>query len=268
MTEQTSKREPYETRRWKGREVRAFAAMDTMAQIADRVLAIVGEGRTMNKASVIIHNDGLEDLDRLDHMTGLHKGGHAAYPAGHNVWHTDDQAGFAVHLTHGHGSRSGTLEGFGVGIMAYKAGTEQQVRARYEKGEKATSVFDERREITQVKIKGAPGEPHREDRIEIKDWNDSGVLTHTIITFVEPDYCDSGRIVETNYVILVHRKDPSNKRQREEDGEVFARFTGHDLDLAADLDKARAEVSKVRAQPDIEFAWLVTEKVTRERHSV
>lgn len=266
MTEQTREEVPFETRRWNSRTVRVFAAMDTMDQIAERVLAIVGEGRVMNKTATYVHDGGLDNLSRLDHATGLHKGGHAAHPAGHNIWKTDDQAGFAVHLTHEHGSRSGTMEGFGVGVMAYNAATEKKVRARHDTGKTSDNHFDRLQDITYLEIHGDPRNPHRDDRIEVMDWNQHGVLRHTIITFVEPDYCDSGRVVETEYVILAHRVDTTRKPHsaHEEDGEVLARFTGPDVDL----DSARAEVGKIRAQPDIEFAWLAQETITRERRSI
>lgn len=265
MIEQTAEREPFEIRRWNGREVRVFAAMDTMDQIAERVLAIVGEGRVMNKIATYVHSDGLDDLSRLDHATGLRKGGHAGHPVGHHTWKSDDQSGFSVYLTHRHGN-FGSMEGFGVGVMAYNAPTEKQVRARHEKAKNSKDHFDRFRDLTYLEIKGSPGEPHRDDRIEVMHWNEHGVLRHTIITFVEPDYCDSGRVIDTEYVILAHRVDPDRKpySAREEDAEVLARFTGPDIDL----DVARTEVRRAQAQPDIDFAWLAEEKIVRERRSI
>lgn len=258
-------KEPFEVRRWRTRTVRVFAAMDTMDQIAERVLGIVGENRVINKTWTYVHRGGLEDLSHLTHATGLHKGGHAGHPEGHHTWRQEDQAGFSVYLTHEFGTM-GTMEGFGVGILAWNATTEKDVRQRYEKGRNAsdgTSVFDERRDITYLEIHGTPGEPHREDRIEIMEWNTHGVLTHTIITFTEPDHCDSGRISETEYVIVGHRKDPGRGRFafRNETPEVFARFTTDDQAV-------EEELARIKDRDDIEYAWLAEEKITRERRSV
>lgn len=277
--------EAYQESRWGRREMRVFAAMDTMEQIAERVLGIVGEGRVMNKIATYVHSDGLEDLSHLDHATGLHKGGHAAYPQGHNTWNKPgEQAGFGVYLTHGHGSL-GTMEGFGVGVMDHEAPTEKKVKDRHDRAiaskkaeaeaKKNKTEFNARdfgyaqlRDITYMEIRGVPGEPHRNDRIEIMDWNQHGVLRHTIITFVEPDWCNSGRITETGYVVLGYRKDPdADERQRysrrEEDAEVFATY-GPDVDL----DEVRAACRRISAEQDLDFAWVAEEKVTRERNSV
>jgi hypothetical protein len=275
-------REPFETARWKRRDAWAIAAMDTMPQITERILGIVGEGRVINKTFTYVHDGGLEDLGRLDHATGLHKGGHAAHPEGHSVWQRDDQAGFAVYLTHGYNSL-GTMEGFSVGAMAYNAATEKEVRARYDRAmaarkakkeaERKGQKYDWRvhgetrlEEITRVEMHGIPGEPHRNDRIEIEDWNQHGVLCNTIITFVEPDWPDSGRVTETNLVVLGHYKRPTTttRYQREEDAVVFARFDGPD----ADVEAARAMVREVQARPETDFVWLAEEQVTRVRNSI
>lgn len=253
--------EPFETRRWHGGHVRVFAAMDTMPQIAERVLAVVGEGRVMNKISTYVHRDGLKDLSNLDHATGLRKGGHAGHPEGHSIWQRDDQAGFTVYLTHNYGSL-GTMEGFGAGVMAYNAATEKAVRARYEHSSEARDVFDRRRDITYLEIKGRPGEPHRDDRIEILDWNQHGVLRHTIITFVEPDWCDSGRLMETKYVVLGHRKDPDRKpyTTREEEAETLGTFAYDD-----DGRNAAHEMARNAGRNEWDYVWVATDTITHER---
>lgn len=292
MTETTASEQidawtAYQTNRWNNRDVRVFAAMDTMDQIAEHVLGIVGEGRIMNKIATYVHSDGLDDLSRLDHATGLHKGGHAGYPQGHHTWSkAGEQAGFSVYLTHGYGTL-GTMEGFGVGVMDHDAPTERKVRDRHDRAmaakkaeaeaKKAGEKFDhakfgyaELREVTYIEMHGRPGQPHRDDRIEIMDWNQYGVLRHTIITFVEPDWCNSGRVTETNYVVVGYLKDPTDtdgsKRysRREEDAAVFARIDGPD----ADLDAAKTALREVQARPETDFVWLAEEKVTRERHSI
>ena len=265
MTEPTRVTEPFETRRWNADKVQVFAAMDTMPQIAERVRAIVGEGRTMNKIATYVQSGGLADLSRLDHATGLHTGGHESYPDGHTTWHKDDdQSGFMVYLTHGY--THGTLDGFGAGVLAYNAATEKQVRDRYNKAKISDSSWDSRKNITLLTINGRPNNPNRTDRIEVMDWNDDGVLRHTIITFVEHDYCDSGRIEEIHHVLVGHRKDPNLKpyAPRDEDPEVFARYT----DPHTDLDAARAEARKINSQPDIDYVRLAEEKITRERRSI
>lgn len=279
--------EAYQTSRWGRRDVRVFAAMDTMEKITEHVLGIVGEGRIMNKIASYVHSDGLDSLSHLDHATGLHKGGHAGYPQGHNTWSKPgEQAGFSVYLTHGYGTL-GTMEGFGVGVLDHEAPTEAKVKDRHDRAmaakkakaeaKKSGEAFDhktfgyaELRDITYIEIHGVPGQPHRDDRIEIMDWNQHGVLRHTIITFVEPDWCNSGRITETNYVVVGYLKDPNDtdgrKRysRREEDAEVFARIEGPD----ADLDAAKDALREVQARPDTDFVWLAEEKVTRERNSI
>lgn len=277
-------REPFETARWKRRDAWAYAAMDTMPQIAERILGIVGEGRIMNKIATYVHSDGLKTLGNLEHATGLHKGGHQGHPEGHHVWTQTDQAGFSVYLTHGFGGR-GTMEGFGVGVLAHNAATEQKVRARHDramqaaKAEKAARAtgqkFDgslygyaEVRDITRIEMNGVPGEPHRTDRIEIEDWNEHGVLRHTIITFTEPDWPDSGRITERNYVVLGHYKTPTVGRpssyRAEEEAVVFARIEGPD----ADIEAARTALREVQARPETDFVWMAEEQVTRVRNSV
>lgn len=275
-------REPFETARWKRRDAWAFAAMDTMPQITERILGIVGEGRVMNKVWTYVHDGGLENIGNLTHATGLHKGGHAAYPEGHHAWQREDQAGVSVYLTHGFGG-VGTMEGFGFNVLAHEAPTEKQVRARHDravaakkakaeakaKGHKFDAAkygYAQLRDIVRVSMTGFPGEPHRSDMIEIEEWNQHGVLIHTIITFVEPDWPDSGRVTETNYVVLGHYKTPTTSRRhpRDEDATVFARFEGPD----ADLDAAREALREVQARPEVDFVWLAEEHVTRVRHSL
>lgn len=278
-------REPFESARWKRRDAWAFAAMDTMPQIAERVLGIVGEGRVMNTVWNYVHRDGLDDLSNMWHQTGMRKGGHDAYPEGHSVWQREEQAGFTVYLTHGRVSLS--MEGFGVGVVSHEAPTEKEVRARHDKaqavlkaqrearkkGEKYdgdTHGWAEMRNITIVDTKGFPGEPGRDDRIEIKDWNEHGVLRHTIVTFVEPDWPDSGRVTETNYVVMGHYKDTvqtpgkTKRYPSTDEAVIFARFEGPD----ADLDAARAAEREVSARPDTDFVWLAEEQVTRVRNSI
>lgn len=253
--------EAWQTRRWRSNSVRVFAAMDTMSQIAERILGIVGTDRVMNTAGAYIGDEGLSDLKRLEHATGLKLGGHAAYPDGHNVWQRDDQAGFGVYLTHEFGSL-GSLAGFGINVLKWNAGTEAEVQARYQRqgAEGADRIFDRRADITYVEMHGRPGEPHRDDRIEILDWNTHGVLRHTIVTFVEPDYCDSGRVTEVEYVVLAYRDGPSMRLRYRDEPEVLARF--------AALDEASEAQREAQARDGIDFAWVAEEKITRERRSV
>lgn len=263
-TNEVTPAEAFDTRRWDSSTVRVWAAMDNMALIRDRVLAIVGTGRVMNKISTYVHTGGLDDLRNLDHATGLKMGGHAAYPDGHNSWESEDQAGFSVYLTHDL-DRLGSMEGFGVGVLRYNAAEERKVRTRYDLGSQASLDqyhFNRRRDITYLEIHGRPGQPHRDDRIEVMGWNEHGVLRHTIITFVEPGYCDSGRVEETNYLVVGHRTAAPEKTSpiREDDPEV--------LHSGTDLDEARTLARTFNRQPDIDFAWVAREKVTRERKSV
>jgi hypothetical protein len=256
---------PFEVRRWRSSTVRVFAAMDTMDQIAERVMAVVGQGRVMNTTWAYVHQDGLEDLRHLRYATGLHMGGHAAYPQGHHAWRSEDQAGFAVYLTHKSGSL-GSMDGFGAGVMAYRAATEEQVRARFNQARAPeATTHDRRSDITYLEITGRPGEPHRDDRIEVMDWNEHGVLRHTIITFVEPEYCDSGRVVEKNLVVLGHLVDPEARpySARDTEAEVFLR-----LPSGSTVEEAEAEQRTIQAREDVEFAWVAEESVTRERRSI
>lgn len=266
-----SEQDQFEARRWGTRSIDVFAAMDTMPQITERVLAIVGEGRVMNRIATYVHDDGLRDLGHLDHSTGLRKGGHAGYPAGHQVWQKEDQAGFAVYLTHG---RDALADGFSVSVMKHEAETEKAVRDRYRKSQtEDRDFFDRCRNITQVKIEGWPGEPNRNDRIEILDWNDHGVLRHTVISFVEPDWCDSGRIIETNYAIVGHRTNDDGSPHQFTPGaipEVFATYgpATDEASQAAARESAKKELTVVEAREGIDIAWVVEEKVTRERRSI
>jgi hypothetical protein len=277
----------FEVRRWRSKTVRVFAALDTMPQIVERILAVVGDERIMNKTATYVHSDGLTDLSNLDHATGLHKGGHAAYPEGHHVWNDKDQSGFVVYLTHNFGNL-GTMEGFSANALAYNASTEKQVRDRHHKATAADAdpIFDRRRDMTYIEITGRPGEPSRDDRIEIMDWNEHGVLRHTIITFVEPDYCDSGRVTETNYVILGHLTDdtldPDATPTGNDTGTPAARTSPrptHVLDtfaVPADPDRAASLLASVRTsarafhakRPNVDFAWVAEETVTRARKSI
>lgn len=277
----------FEARRWRTKTVRVFAALDTMPQIVDRVLAVIGENRIMNKTAAYVHADGLTDLSNLDHATGLHKGGHAAHPDGHHTWTDKDQTGFAVYLTHSSGN-FGTMEGFGVNALACNSATEQQVRDRHRKATApdADTIYDRRRDITYIEITGSPGDPSRHDRIEILHWNEHGVLRHTIITFVEPDYCDSGRVTETNYVILGHLKDdtldPDATPAATPTGTLTVRTSPrpiHVLDtfaVPADPDRAASLLASVRTsartfhekRPNVDFVWVAEETVTRARQSI
>lgn len=287
--------ESWREKRWRRRDVRVFAAMDVMDELFERIWGVIGQGRVMNTVSGFVPREGLRSLSSLNYATGLRIGGHEAHPEGYSTWRSEDQAGFAVYLTHDR--ERGSLNSVGVGVQQYNAASEVQVQQRWNRVEAAMRAVrsgeaDDQaaflasaghRDITVFEVHGRPGQPHREDRIEVLHYNEHGVLWHVVVTFVEPDYCDSGRVEERNYVVM------GTLRGGGDSGEVFAvvpvgcastdqpeaAAESDELDEAAArrrLEQARrvavAERNRIQQMPEVSYAWVAEESVTRCRNSV
>jgi hypothetical protein len=164
------------TDRFTSRECWAYAALDTIDPLIDHVLGILGEDREMTliQRYRTSRDDNDMGLGNATIKTGLT----VADPAEYNVPVIDR---FEQRDPHGKGLRvflqPGLTTGFGFSAYARDAPTEKAVRARY------NDKNLRRRDITLVRTNGWPGDPSREDRIEIEDWNEHGVCSDVVIAF-------------------------------------------------------------------------------------
>lgn len=150
--------------------VKAMAATDTIALLAQRVQSLLSHGRRMSMTDRYVHHDGPNATP--PHLyTGVTQDGEF------KLW--PDGNGFSVNL------KPGLL---GVGVSAYASdgnGTEAEAWKRYHAGKDATDRRDRRRNMTLVTINGGLDNtgPGRFDALIIQYWNEHGVCLERVIGF-------------------------------------------------------------------------------------
>lgn len=161
------------TERMQHRDFTVFVAPDTIEALVAHVLGLLGEGREMTMIKRYRSNESAEDrgLSTVQILTGMRVADQSEY----NVpvvdrWAQKDPVGQGLHVRLSPG-----INGFGFGVYDKDVASEAEARGRYHS--------EHRRELTVVRCAGWPGQPTREDRIEIEDWNDHGVCEDTIVAF-------------------------------------------------------------------------------------
>lgn len=163
--------------RFKHRDVTVFVAPDTVEALVAHVRGILGEDREMtvitryrtNYRSTQVPVD--QGLSTARVLTGMRVADQSEYrvPVIEH-WKQEDPVGQGLHVRLSPG-----IHGFGFGVHVKDVASEAEARDRYRSGRY--------RDLTLVRCDGWPGQPSREDRIEIEHWNEHGVCEDTVIAF-------------------------------------------------------------------------------------
>ncbi len=157
------------------RHCTAMVALDTVDQIADRIVNLLSHNRRIT----IAHRYATYTDSPAELAVGLTVDGDP------KRWRQDNGAGFHVRL------KPGITAGFGFAAYGHDGNTtEAEAWQRFHAAKaEADSWFDRRRDMTWVEIVGglAADGPARDDRIVIRAWNRDGVCDEKVIGF---DYGD------------------------------------------------------------------------------
>ncbi|MEV2239570.1 hypothetical protein [Micromonospora sp. NPDC049891] len=156
------------------RECSAMVALDTMPHLVTRIRNLLSHGRRITMTQRYTY------VDRPPEVTAGLTVDTRAYDGGISEHRRDDGHHFGVRLRPGAGS------GFGLSAYACDGNrTEAEAWKRYHAGKDATDVWAQRRNMTVVEIVGGlPGDgPARDDRLIVREWNDSGVCDERVIVF-------------------------------------------------------------------------------------
>lgn len=167
------------TERLASRGATVFVASDSFDPLVARLTGIIcGDPQTpeLRKMTVIRHY--LHRPEHLDVATSL-----SLDPDRHPEGHLTATAQQAPLGRHFHVGLAPGIRGFGFSLYAADALSEEQTARRYH-STKSNGPYDQRRrDLTVVTFDGWAGQPCRDDRIEIEEWNTPGVGTRTVIAF-------------------------------------------------------------------------------------